>query len=97
VSTANLHELETMTTTQSVGMVPRFTATCVAVSPDGRQLVVGDLKGRIQLLHAGDFSVQRDVMNATGEAKAVCAVAFDPTCRVVAFGHHDGGLELRSL
>jgi WD40 repeat protein len=94
-ATLALYELETMTKTQSVVM-PDFTANCVAVSPDSRQLVVGDLNGRIQLLQTEDFSIHRD-MDTTGEAKAVCAVAFDPTCRVVAFGYHDGRLELRSI
>jgi WD40 repeat protein len=96
-STLALYELETMTNTQSV-VIPGFIAVCVAVSPDSKQLVYGDdTNGRIQLLQTDDFSVQRDLMNTIGEAKAVCSVAFDSTCRVLAFGHHEGSLELRSL
>jgi WD40 repeat protein len=95
-STLALYELETMTKTQSVAM-PGFIATaCFAVSPDSKQLVVVDRKGRIRLLQADDFSIQRD-MDTTGEAKAVNSVAFDPTCRFLAFGCDNGGIELRSL
>jgi WD40 repeat protein len=94
-STLALYELEPMTKTQSVVM-PGFFATRVAVSPDSKQLVVVDRRGRIRLLQTDDFSIQRDV-DTTGEANAVCSVAFDPTCRVLAFAYQDGRLELRSL
>jgi WD40 repeat protein len=94
-STLALYELETVTKTQTVAM-PGFTACCVAVSPDDKQLVVVCSRGRIRLLQTNDLGIQRD-MDTTGEAKTVCSVAFDPTCRVLAFGHHDGSLELRSL
>jgi WD40 repeat protein len=94
-STLALYDLETMTKTQSVVM-PGFTATHIAVSPDSKQVVVGDDEGRIRILQTDDFSIQRD-MDTTGEAKAVCSVAFDPTCRVLAFGYSDGGLELRRI
>jgi WD40 repeat protein len=84
-----------MTKTQSV-VIPGCIAACVAVSPDSKQLVFGDYKGTIQLLQTDDLSIQRD-LDTTGEAKALCSVAFDPTCRVLAFGYHGGELELRSL
>jgi WD40 repeat protein len=90
-----LYELDTMTKTQSVVM-PGFIATHLAVSPDSKQLVVVGRKGRIRLLQTDDFSIQRD-MDTTGEAKAVCSSAFDPTCRFLAVGYQDGRLELRSL
>jgi WD40 repeat protein len=94
-STVTLHDIETMTTTQSVVM-PRSRVSCVAVSPDSKQLVIGDCNGRIKLLQTDDFSIQRD-FHTPGEAEAVGPVAFDPTCRVLAFGCDDGRLELRSL
>jgi WD40 repeat protein len=95
-STLAIYELETMTKTQSVVM-PGFMAACVAVSPDSKQLVyVGD-KGRIQLFQTDDFSIHRDLDTTSEDAKLVCSVAFDPTCRVLAFGCDDGRLELRSL
>jgi WD40 repeat protein len=94
-STLALYESETMTKTQSV-VIPVFPATRFAVSPDNKQLVVVCRAGRIRLLQTDDLSIQRD-MDATGEAKVVCSVAFDPACRVLAFGYYDGGLELRSL
>jgi WD40 repeat protein len=94
-STIALYELDTMTKTQSVVM-PGFIATHLAVSPDSKQLVVVGRKGRIRLLQTDDFSIQRD-MDTTGEAKAVCSSAFDPTCRFLAVGYQDGRLELRSL
>jgi hypothetical protein len=84
-----------MTKTQSVVM-PGFIATHAAVSPDSKQLVVVDRRGRIRLLQTNDFSIQID-MDATEEAKAVNSVAFDPTCRFLAVGYQDGRLELRSL
>jgi WD40 repeat protein len=94
-STLTWYEIETMTETQSVVM-PGCNATCVAVSPDSKQLVHGGDNGRIQLLQVDDFSIQRD-LDTTAEAKAVCSVAFDPTCQFLAIGYRNGGLELRSL
>jgi WD40 repeat protein len=91
-STLALCELETMTKTV---VMPGFTADWVAVSPDSKQLVVGDDDGRIRLIQTDTLSTQR-ALRTTGKGKAVCCVAFDPTCRVLAFGCH-GGLELRSL
>jgi WD40 repeat protein len=82
-STVALCELETMTKTQSIVM-PGFVATCFALSADSKQLVIGDSKGRNRLLQTDDFSVQRDL-----EALAmqpVWSVAFDPSCRFLAFG-----------
>jgi WD40 repeat protein len=96
--TLALYELETMTTTQSVVM-PGSIAACVAVSPDSKQLVIGYYSGRIRLLQTYDLSIQRD-LDTKGEVLAmppVWSVAFDPTCRVLAFGCDDGRLELRSL
>jgi WD40 repeat protein len=95
-STIALHEIETMTKTQSVVM-PGFMAACVAVSPDSKQLAVyGGDNGRIRLLQTDGFSIQRNI-DTTGEAKRVCSVAFDPTCQVLAIGYQGGRLELRSL
>jgi WD40 repeat protein len=86
-----LYELETMTKTQSVVM-PNFTANYVAVSPDSKQLVIGDYTGRIRLLQTDDLSIQRD-LDARGEVRNVLlayTVAFDPTCRFLAFGCQNG-------
>jgi WD40 repeat protein len=94
-STLALYEIETMTKTQSV-IMPGFIATCVAVSPDSKQLVYGGDNGSIQLLQTDDFRIQRD-LDTTAEAKKVCSVTFDPACRVLAIGYHVGQLELRSL
>jgi WD40 repeat protein len=94
-STLALYVLEPMTKTQSVVM-PGFVAACIGLSPDSKQLVIGGHKGRIHLLQTDNFSIQRD-LDATAEAKTVCSVAFDATCRVLAIGSHNGGLELRSL
>jgi WD40 repeat protein len=95
-STLALLQLETMNKTQSV-VLPGFISTCIAVSPDSKQLVCGDVNGRIRLFQTDDFSIQRN-LDATRAAEAsVCSVAFDPTCRVLAFGRHDGRLELRTL
>jgi WD40 repeat protein len=90
-----LYELETITKTQSVVM-PGFTATCFGLSPDSKQLVVGDYTGRIRLLQAEDLNIQRDI-DTKGEVMSISSVAFGPTCRVLAFGCRDGRLELRSL
>jgi hypothetical protein len=43
-----------------------------------------------------DFSIQRD-LDPRGELIPLSSVAFDPACRVLAFGCHDGRLELRTL
>jgi hypothetical protein len=93
---ADLHELETKTKTQSVFM-PSLRAACVAVSPDSKQLVVGESRGRIRLLHTDDFNVQRD-LDTGGEVqvRAVLYVAFDPTCRVLAWCC-GGRLQLQTL
>jgi hypothetical protein len=84
-STLALYELETMTKTQSVVM-PGFSATCFAVSPDSKQLVVGDIRmGIIRLVQTDDFSVQRDLYTRGGSSNmAVLSAAFDPACRVLA-------------
>jgi WD40 repeat protein len=97
-STVALYELDkTMTMTHSV-VIPGCIAACVAVSPDSKELVIGDHKGRIRLFQTDDFSIQRD-MDTTGAAtaQAVRSAAFDPTCRFLAVGCQDGRVELRSL
>jgi WD40 repeat protein len=94
-ATLALIGIETMTKTQSVVM-PGHITTCIWLSPDSKQLVYGGHKGRIHLLQTDDLSIQRD-LDTTGEATAVCSVAFDPTCRVLAVGCDDGRLDLRSL
>jgi WD40 repeat protein len=96
-STLALYELETMTKTQSA-VTPGFIATCFGLSPDSKQLAVGDCTGGIGLLQAGDLSTQRD-LDARGEGSKmpVLSITFDPTCRVLAFGYQDGRLELRAL
>ena len=94
-----LYEIETMTKTQSVVM-PDFKASCFAMSPDSRQLVVGDRMGRIRLVQVDDFSIQRDLNTTRGRPSddLIWCVAFDPTCRVVAFGCRGSkGLELLTL
>jgi WD40 repeat protein len=97
-STLALYELETMTKTQSV-VIPDFSAACCfAVSLDSKQLIVSDTRGRIRLVQIDDFSNQRDLKTRGGSSSvAVFSVAFDPTCRVLAFGCRDGRLELRTL
>jgi WD40 repeat protein len=98
--TLELYDLETMTNIQSTGFMPGLSFTCIAVSPDSKQVVVCDLMGRIRLLHTGDFSVQRDLdtRKGTSGGLSVSSVAFDPTgtCRVLAFGFNDGTLELQT-
>jgi WD40 repeat protein len=94
-STLALYELETMTKTQSV-VIPRLRASCFAVSPDSKQLVIGGRRmGRIWLLQADDFSIQTD-LGARG-VESVLSAAFDPTCRVLVLGCDDGRLELRTI
>jgi WD40 repeat protein len=96
-STLVLHQLETMTKTQTVVM-PDFSAACFAVSPDSKHLVVGDHTGRIRLLQTDDLSIRRDLDTRGGSSNIpVSSVALDPTCRVLAFGRSDGRLELRTL
>jgi WD40 repeat protein len=94
-STLALYDLETLIKTQSVVM-PGFIATSLALSPDSKQFVVGDSIGRLRLLQTDDFSIQRDV-DTKGEVISISSVAFDPACRVLAFGYRDGRLELRTL
>lgn len=98
--TLALYDLETMTNTQSTGFMPGLSFTCIAVSPDSKQVVVGDLSGRIRLLHTYDFSMQRDLdtRKRSSGGLSVSSVAFDPTgtCRVLAFGFNDGTLELQT-
>jgi WD40 repeat protein len=99
VATAALYELDNMTKTQSV-VIPGFGATCLAVSPDSKQLVIGAYTGKIRLLQADDFGIQRDLDSrgeVARETPAALSVAFDPTRRVLAIGYRNGGLELRSL
>ena len=93
------YKLETMTKTQSLVM-PDFNvypATCFAVSPDSKQLVIGGLRGEIRLVQADDFSIRRD-LDTRGEP--VQSIAFDPTCRVLAFtsaGTRRRKLKVRTL
>ena len=102
VKTISLYALGTMTKIRSV-VVPGFVVSCFALSPDSKQLVLGDIKGRIRLVRTDDFSIQRDLDTGRGgppsaEARVpVWCVAFDPACRVLAFGCCDGRLELRNI
>jgi WD40 repeat protein len=84
-----------MAKTQSVVM-PGFLAACVAMSPDSKQLVIGDYTKRIRLLQTADLSIQRD-LDPIGAVTSLSSVAFNPTCRALALGCNDGRLELRSL
>ena len=98
-STLALYELGNMTKSQSVVM-PGVQAMCFAVSPDSKQLVVGDYRGRIRLVQTDDFSIQRalDIRGTSSMSNAaVLSASFDPTCRVLAFGCSDGTVELRTL
>jgi WD40 repeat protein len=92
-----LYEVETMTKTQSVVMSD-FSANCLAVSPDSKQLAVVDSTGGVRLLQAEDLRSQRD-LHARGEGSnmPVSSVAFDPTCRFLAVCLRPGRLELRTL
>jgi WD40 repeat protein len=95
-STVTLYELDTMTTKIQSLVNCGVTAACFAVTPDSKQLIIGDDRGGIQLLQllqADDFSIQP----ATRVLPAVLSVAFDPTCRFLAVGCQYGTLELRSL
>jgi WD40 repeat protein len=97
-STVALYELETMTKTQSV-IMPWFIPSHIAVTSDSKQLVVVGRRERIRLLQTDDLSIQRDFDPRKGmpNMPSALSVAFDPTCRVLAVGYRDGGLELRSL
>jgi WD40 repeat protein len=97
-STLALYELETMTKTQTVCM-PGFSAACLAVSPDSKQLVVGDTRGRIRLVQIDDFGIEKDLVpRAASSSTTVLSLAFDPTCRgVLALGCRDGLLDLLTL
>jgi WD40 repeat protein len=95
--TLAFYDLESMTKTQYVVM-PGFKANCVAVSPDSKQLVVGGEDASIRLIQTDDFSMQQALEgSATRVLPAVLSVAFDPTCRFLAVGCHDGRLEIRNL
>jgi WD40 repeat protein len=97
-STLALYELETMTKTQSVVISDFSAASCFVVSPDSKQLVLGDTRGRFRLVQIDDFSIQKDLKARGGSSSlAVFSLAFDPTSRVLAFGCRDGRLELRTL
>jgi WD40 repeat protein len=100
VTAVTLYELDTTTTKiQSVVMVPGVTAACFAVTPDSKQLIIGDHRGKIRLLQTCDLDIQRD-LDPRGEVLAmpgVWSVAFDPACRFLAVGCDEGRLELRSL
>ena len=86
-----------MTKNQSIVM-PGFDAACSALSPNSKQLLVGDDKGGIRLVQTDDFSIQRDLTTREAcSSIAVWALAFDPTSRVIACGYLEGILELRSL
>jgi WD40 repeat protein len=97
-STLDLHELGTMTKTQSVVLSDFNAAACFAVSPDSKHLVVGDTSGRIRLVRTDDFSSQR-ALDARGRSSSnrVLSFTFDPTCRVLACGRDDGTLQLHTL
>jgi WD40 repeat protein len=97
-STVALCDLETMTKTQSV-FIPGVRATCFALSPDGKQLVIGDHNGRIRLFQDADhFSIHKDLVpRGIASSTTVLSAAFDPTCRVLALACQDGRLDLRTL
>jgi WD40 repeat protein len=96
-STLDLHELKTMTKTQSV-VIPSLRPKCFAVSPDNKQLVVGDARGRIRLVQIDDFTTQK-ALNTRGGSSSnpVLSLTFDPTCRVLACGCDDGTVQLHTL
>jgi hypothetical protein len=83
-----------MTKTQSV-VIPWFSVTCLALSPDSKTLVLGDLLGRIRLLQTYALSIQIELNTIRGPP--TMAIALDPTCRVLGFGCLGGTLELRTL
>jgi WD40 repeat protein len=96
-STVALYELETMTKTGSV-IRPGVNATCFAMSPDSKQLVVGDHSGGIRFVRTDNFA-SRTCLHRRGRASnpEAISVAYDPTCRVLAFGYRNGTFELRTL
>jgi WD40 repeat protein len=93
-STLALYELETMTKTGSV-VRPGVNATCFAMSPDSKQLVVGDHGGAIRFVQTDNFAI-RTCLHRRGRWSDPDSVAYDPTCRVLAFGYRDGTFELRT-
>lgn len=64
--TLALYELETMTKTQSVVIPGRNVTSLMAFSPDNKTLIICDLTGRVRLLQADDFSIQRDLGTVIG-------------------------------
>jgi WD40 repeat protein len=96
-STLALYNLETMTKTQSV-FIPDFSTACFALSPDSKQLAVGNAMGSIRVVQADDFSIQRVLKAIRGSpSNPVLSLAFDPSGRVLACGYFDGTVELRAL
>jgi WD40 repeat protein len=87
-----------MTKIQSVVLSDSSAAACFVVSPDDKQLVVGDTRGEIRLVQMDDFSTQR-VLNTRGGSPSnpVLSLACDPNCRVLACGLDDGTVELHTL
>jgi WD40 repeat protein len=97
----DLYEVGTMIKSQSV-VIPDFASVCSVVSQDSKQLVLGGTRGRSRLFQTDDLSIQRDLNTRRGgpqptSYEPVWCVAFDPTCRVLAFGCRDGRVVLRSL
>jgi WD40 repeat protein len=98
-TTITFYELETMIKSQSL-VIPGFASLCSGVSPDSKTLVLGDLQGRIRLLHRDHLlGIQRDIdtRRVPPRNAPLWSIAFDPTCRVLAFGCPDGRLELWTL
>jgi WD40 repeat protein len=87
-----------MTNTQSV-IMPGFVPSHIVVTSDSKQLVVVGCRGKIRLLQTDDLSIQRDFdpREKVLDMPPIWSVAFDPTCRFVAFGGNEGRLELWSL
>jgi WD40 repeat protein len=93
------YELETMIKSQSVA-IPGLDCLCSGVSLDSKQLVLYDANGRFRLLQTDDFSIQRYLNTRRGppfRKETVRCIAFDPTCRVLAIGSHDGRFQLRNI
>jgi hypothetical protein len=84
-----------MLRSQSVVNPGVFDVMCSSVSPNSKTLVLGDTKGRILLVPTDYFSIKKDLNARRGPP--VCCVAFDPTCRVLAFGGHGGRPERLTL
>jgi WD40 repeat protein len=100
-TTITFYELETMIKKSQTAFIPGFASLCSGVSPDSKTLVLGDLQGRNRLHQTDDLilGIQRDIdtrrpppINAP-----LWSIAFDPTCRVLAFGCPGGRLELWTL